>query len=170
MGNLVGKEPSELSGEIPQGLAFWYMSKQTEDVSWTHSGAVDLAKDFKRIDFPANDFCLRNNPFPKSFSVNDGSLDNSEIVPVDYDSDFEFCKTATQIQVPNGVTYDTFYYINGAYYTDDEGEHEVTGWADEMGNLVGKEPSELSGVIDTMQGFWVRGVNGAGAITFKLNK
>ena len=95
------------------------------------------------------------------------------VTPVDYDDDFKFRNTATQIQIPNTKGgYDTIYYINGAYDHDDEANKDVekTGWADEFGDYVGGayDATDLQGIIPVMQGFWVKGVKGASAITFGL--
>lgn len=84
----------------------------------------------------------------------------SGVEGVDFDVDFLFQKTAAQLQVPNGVGYTTYYYLNDAYYRDEAGNGVMKpGWADLNGNLV-------ESVIPAMQGFWTKGVSGAFTLTF----
>ena len=174
-GNYVGGkyDETELKGAIPTGLAFWYKNLNG-DTDWTHSGAVPSTDKPKRVDFPNNTFCLRSNPYPVNFNINDAKVDSTEIEPVDYDDDGMFKKTATQIQIPNTKGgYDTIYYINGAYDYDEKSGQDVddkTGWSDGAGNYVGGayDETDLKGIVPVMQGFWVKGVKGASAITFGL--
>lgn len=60
----------------------------------------------------------------------------SGVEGVDYDTGVDFLKTAAQIHIPDGSGYTTYYYLNDAYYLDENG-HGMTkpGWADAKGDL-----------------------------------
>ena len=172
-GNYIGGayDSTELKGIIAPGQAFWYKNLNNDE-DWTHSGAVPSTDKPKRVDFPNNTFCLRSNLYPVTFNINNAKVDSSEIEPVEYDDNLTFLNTATQIQIPNSKGYDTIYFINGAADVNEKGEdvYDKVGWADGAGNYIGGayDSTELKGNITVMQGFWVKGVNGASAITFGL--
>ena len=146
--------------EIPDGVAIWFKNKIDTDSTWTHSGAVP-GENAKRVEYPEG-FALRSNPFPVAFKLNSEALDCSEIVGVDYGDGSTFLTTATQIQVPAAVGYDTYFYLNDGWFDDNGEDGFKAGWCDVGGNLVDVE-------VPVMQGFWTKGVSGAAALTFKLN-
>ena len=147
--------------DLTPGVAFWFKNKVDEDGSiLTQQGQVpeDSGAGI-RVECPES-FELRNNPFPVAFKLNGPLVDSSEVKGVDWDKNKAFQKTASQIQVPNGVGYTTYYYLNDAY--DEASDKEVPGWANGSGDYVDIE-------IPAGQGFWTKGVSGAFALTFKLN-
>ena len=84
----------------------------------------------------------------------------SGVQGVDFDEDGAFMDTAAQVQIPNGVGYDTYYFLNDGWYDDGTAEGATkAGWSDSMGNIV-------DAVIPVGQGFWTKGVAGAFGLTF----
>ena len=146
---------------LTPGVAFWFKNKIDADGSvLAQQGQVpEDSGEGIRVECPTT-FQLRNNPFPMAFKLNGPNVDSSEVIGVDYDKKKEFQSTASQIQVPNGGAYTTYYYLNDAY--DEATDQEVPGWANGSGDLVDVE-------IPAGQGFWTKGVSGAFGLTFKMN-
>ena len=150
-GNLV-------DAEITPGIAAWFKSVPS-DGSATVAGAVpaDATKD---VDCPTG-FALRANTFPTAITLNTDKMTSANIVGVDFGDGTTFSAEAVQIQIPNGVGYDTYYYLNDGWFDDGTEEGAVKpGWCDIAGNLVDAE-------ISAGQGFWTKGVTGAFTLTFK---
>ena len=139
---------------ITPGEAIWCKSVGA-NAEVLVAGAV-AEDDVSSIDCPAT-FALRANVFPIAFDVNSKVMSSDNITPAKYDEEGNFQKTAPQIQIPNGVGYTTYYYIEGAW--DVTNQKEVTGWADATGDLI-------SAQIDVAQGFWTKGVNGSFTLKF----
>ena len=143
--------------EITPGIAAWFKSVP-RDGSATVSGAVPSEATID-VDCPTG-FALRANAFPCNVSLNSDKITSANIVGVDYGDGIEFVNTAVQIQVPNGVGYDTYYYLNDGWFDDGTEEGDVKpGWCDGVGNIVDAS-------IPAGQGFWTKGVAGAFTLTF----
>ena len=145
--------------ELTPGVAFWFKNKTEEDSSWNQSGEVPEQAQY-RVDVPV-DFQLRTFPYPISAGLNSAHFDNSEMVGVDWDDRDLFLKTASQIQIPKTGGYNTYYYLNDGWFDDgtEEGDFKA-GWCDAGGNIVDVE-------VPVGQGFWTKGVSGAGWLNFK---
>ena len=140
--------------ELMPGVAIWCKSVGG-DADASVAGAVP-AEDEATIACPTV-FALRANVFPMDIVLNSGKMSSVDVKGVDFDEEGSFRDTATQIQVPATVGYDTYYYLNNAWST--ETGTEVAGWADAAGDLA-------SGVIPAAQGFWTKGVSGAFNLKF----
>lgn len=143
--------------EITPGTAFW-VKVPGGDTATTAAGAVSNESSVD-VDVPANKFTLLGNAFPIAVTLNGSAFTSDDIVGVDYDDDFNFQKTAPQIQVLNAVGgYDVYYYLNDGYVDD---ETFVKGWCDGAGTLV------TDTTIGVGEGFWVKS---AAAMTATFNK
>jgi hypothetical protein len=143
--------------DVTPGVAMWFKCP-TAAATPTVSGAVSGDAQ-KAVDCPLG-FALRANTYPIAITLNGTQMTSADLVGVDFDYDDLFLKTASQIQVPNGVSYTTYYYLNDAWYADGTPAGATKpGWADKGGNLV-------DATILAMQGFWTKGVSGAFTLTF----
>ncbi|MBR6000747.1 MAG: hypothetical protein IK089_05770 [Oxalobacter sp.] len=62
------------------------------------------------------------------------------ITGVDYDEDNVFKNVASQIQVPSGAGYKTYFFLNDGWYDDGTDEGAVkAGWCDGAGNITDDE-------------------------------
>ena len=109
------------------------------------------------------------------FEATDGTLDINKIVsglaPASYaEYGNDFVNVAPQVQVPNGVGYDIYYYLSDGYYIDEQGkESEKAGWCDMSGTIAGDDEAGalVSGIVPAGAGFWAKGVGSTFTITFK---
>ena len=81
----------------------------------------------------------------------------SNVPGVNWDEEGTFVNTATILQVFNGTTYNTYYYLNDGAISETETK---AGWCDARGEITNVE-------IPVGQGFWVKPTTGAFTITFK---
>jgi len=143
--------------DITPGTAFW-VKVPGEDTATTAAGAV-LNESSVDVAVAANKFTLVGNAFPIAVTLNGTAFTSDDIVGVDYDDNFNFWKTAPQIQVLTTTgTYDIYYYLNDGYVDD---ETFVEGWCDSAGTLV------TDTTIGVGSGFWVKS---AQAMTATFNK
>ena len=140
---------------VTPGVAVWLKSP-TVDGTACVSGAVDGA-DSADVACPVT-FALRANVFPVSVKLNTANVTSSDIVGSTYDEGGTWKNTAPQIQIPNGVGYDLYYYLTDAW--DEVKQITVPGWADTVGNLA------TGATITTAQGFWTKGVGSPFTLTF----
>ena len=143
--------------DITPGTAFW-VKVPGGDTDTTAAGAVS-SETAVNVAVPANKFTLLGNAFPIAVTLNGSAFTSEDIVGVDYDDDFNFWKTAPQIQVLNAVGgYDIYYYLNDGYVDD---ETFVEGWCDGAGTLV------VDKTIGVGAGFWIKS---AKAMSATFNK
>ena len=143
--------------DITPGTAFW-VKVPGDDTATTAAGAVSNESSVD-VAVAANKFTLLGNAFPIAVTLNGTAFTSDDIVGVDYDDNFNFQKTAPQIQVLNAAgVYDIYYYLNDGYVDD---ETFVKGWCDSMGTLVADT------TIDVGEGFWIKS---PAAMTATFNK
>ena len=138
--------------KLSLGKGFWF--KAVKDGSITVAGEV-TSEVSKVVNFPANQFFIMANPFPKAFSFAD--VTTTGIKPGTYEDSFA---GTSEIQVLNAAAngYNKFYYISDA--TDSEDEYvNYDCWADMDGYI-------LDGTqVDAGASFWIKG-NAAGTMGF----
>ena len=144
--------------EITPGVAMWFKSVPSDGMA-TIAGAVSDAS-YKTVDCPQN-FALRTQVFPVVTALNGSAMTSEDIKGVDYDDAFTFITTASQIQVPDGGGYKTYYYLNDGYDLEKDDGTTAAGWCDSDGNLT-------TDTIPAGQGFWTKGVSGAFTLKFTL--
>ena len=143
--------------DITPGTAFW-VTVPGEDTATTAAGAVSSEPSVD-VDIPAEKFTLLGNAFPIAVTLNSAGFTSEDISGVDFDENYNFQKTAPQIQVLNSNgTYTRYFYLNDGYVDD---ETFVEGWCDSSGTLV------TDATIPVGAGFWIK--SGA-AMTATFNK
>jgi hypothetical protein len=164
-GVLAGKG-AEVSGELVPGVAMWVKSNTTTEV-YQQSGQVSEVGSIT-IDVPTT-FALRASFFPIAFNLNDATKVSFEgLVQASYEQyGDDFVSYASQLQVPNGIGYDVYYYLTDGWFDDGtEAGGSAAGWCDQFGVLAGKG-AEVSGDVPAGQGFWAKGVGSTFKMTFK---
>lgn len=134
------------------GKGFWFKSAK--------AGTITIAGEVKAeatavLTFPANQFYIMSNPYPKAFSLAD--VTTTGITPGEYDADFA---GASEIQVlaASGVGYVPYYYISDATDSNDTAVG-YNCWADIDGYIL--EGNQ----VEAGASFWIKG-NAAGSIGF----
>ena len=143
--------------DITPGTAFWVMVPG-DDTDTTASGSVS-AESSVDVAVAANKFTLLGNAFPMAVTLNGAAFTSDDIVGVDFDEEYDFQKTAPQIQVLNSAGgYTRYFYLNDGYVDD---ETFVEGWCDSSGTLVSDT------TIGVGIGFWIKS---PAAMTATFNK
>ena len=139
--------------KLALGKGFWFKSATAGTI--TVAGEVSAAVDAVQS-FPANQYYIMSNPFPKAFSLAD--VTTTGVTPGEYDADFAGASEVLVLNAAGG--YNKFYYISDA--TDDnDAPVGYNCWADMDGYI-------LNGVNQLQAGesFWIKG-NAAGSLGFK---
>ena len=164
-GVLAGKG-AEISGELVPGVAMWVKDNSAAE-TFQQAGQVPEVST-ATVEAPVA-FALRSNVFPVAFNLNDtDKITFDGVVQASYAQyGNDFVNYASQIQVPNGVGYDIYYYLTDGWFDDgSEAGGSAAGWCDQFGVLAG-EGAEVSGNIPAGLGFWTKGVGSAFNMTFK---
>ena len=132
------------------GKGFWFRSAQTGTI--TVLGEVKAEADAV-VSFPANNFDIIANPFPKAFSF--ANVTTTGITPGAFETDFV---GAPEIQVFNGTAYDMYYYISDATDAEDN-PVGYDCWADGDGYIL--EGNQ----VERGASFWIK-ANAAGTMGF----
>ena len=138
--------------KLVMGKGFWFRSMKAGTIS-TVGEVSAKASDVK--EFPANQFFIMSNPFPKAFSF--ANVTTTGITTSTYDASFA---GASEIQVLNASAtgYDMYYYISDA--TDAQDEYVgYNCWADMDGYVL--EGNQ----VEAGASFWIKG-NAAGTMGF----
>ena len=138
------------SDKLDLGKGFWFKSSQAGTV--TVLGEVKAEADAV-VAFPANNFAIIANPFPRAFSFAD--VPTTGVTPGEFDADFA---GASEIQVFNGTAYDKYYYISDATDANDE-YVGYNCWADLDGYILEGDQ------VDAGASFWIK-ANGSGTMGF----
>lgn len=138
--------------KLVMGKGFWFKSMNAGTI--TTAGEVSAEAD-SVVEFPANQFFIMSNPFPKAFSF--ANVTTTGITTGTYDSDFA---GASEIQVLNAAAtgYNKYYYISDATDANDDYVN-YNCWADMDGYIL--EGNQ----VDAGASFWIKG-NAAGTIGF----
>ena len=159
---------AEVDGILTPGISAW-VKDVGADEAFVQAGQVPA--DASVVVGAPVAFALRANVFPVAFNLNDtAKVEFSGLTPAVFDDAYSFRATAPQIQVPNGIGYDVYYYLEDGYYIDENGEELVKpGWCDAYGTIAGNVAAnaEVSGDVIAGQGFWTKGVGSAFTMTFK---
>ena len=133
------------------GKGFWFKSEKAGSI--TVAGEVKAEASAVQ-NFPANQFYIMSNPFPKAFSLAD--VTTTGITPGLYDDNFA---TASQVQVLSTTGgYDMYYYISDA--TDSNDDYVgYNCWADSDGYILEGDQVEAGA------SFWIK-ANAAGTMGF----
>ncbi len=145
-----------VDAEVTPGVAFWLKSvpgAATVTVAGEVSDDSTIA-----VSCPAN-FALRANAFPIAIVMNGDEMATSGATAVLYDDNNVFKTTAPQVQIPAAVGYNTYYYLEDGWYSDNGKDAYKPGWCDSEGGLVDTE-------VAVAQGFWTKGVGSAFTLTF----
>lgn len=170
VGTIAGNEAAGalVGADLTPGVAAW-VKDTSEAGTFVQAGQVSSDATVE-VTTPAK-FSLRANVLPVGFDLNDSEkVTYSGITGVDYDETGAFTKTAPQLQVPNGIGYDVYYYLNDGYYIDENGDEQTKpGWCDEVGTIAGNEAAGalVSGIVPAGQGFWAKGVGSEFKMIFK---
>ena len=161
-GTIAGDSESIVSGALIPGVAIWAKDVRASE---TMQQAGQVPTEDVTIQAPMI-FALRANSYPIAFNLNDANaVTFSGLTPASYSQyGDKFVQYAPQIQVPNGVGYDYYYYLTDGYY---DGGKEKAGWCDANGTIAGDAESIVTGVVPAGVGFWTKGVGSAFSITFK---
>ena len=137
--------------KLMMGKGFWFKSMKAGSI--TIKGEVKAEAD-ATVAFPANQFSIISNPFPKGFSFAD--VTTTGITPGTYDASFA---GASEIQVlaPSGG-YNKYYYISDATDSNDD-PVGYNCWADMEGYIL--EGNQ----VEAGASFWIKG-NASGTMGF----
>ncbi len=140
--------------KLVMGKGFWFHASASGTI--TIAGEV-TAEASKVMSFPANQFMIMSNPFPKAFSF--ANVTTTGVTPGTYDANFA---GASEIQVLNAAAtgYNKFYYISDATDTNDD-PVGYNCWADMDGYILSGDQVEAGA------SFWIK-ANGAGTMGFSL--
>ena len=138
--------------KLVMGKGFWFRSMKAGTI--TTAGEVS-AEASAVMAFPANQFFIMSNPFPKAFSF--ANVTTTGITTSTYDASFA---GASEIQVLNAAAtgYDMYYYISDATDANDEYVN-YNCWSDMDGYIL--EGNQ----VDAGASFWIKG-NAAGTMGF----
>ena len=140
------------ANEIVCGTAFWYKSVGGPSTLTMPGQVMNDASVTKSLN--ANKFALIGNPFPIALVP----TKLSQTFPAGGYDTMESAAPMIEVLKANGVGYDLYYYIEDA---DDGTERfDITGWADDGGNIV-TDP-----IVGVSQGFWIKLYDDAGDLTF----
>ena len=104
------------------------------------------------------------------FEATDGTTDINKLasgftgVIQGTEGDETFKSTAPQIQVPNGVGYDVYYYLQDGWYTKGQDDYgQKPGWCDQNGIIAGDPDADLDGILTPGVAMWVKDVQSSEA-------
>ena len=172
-GIIAGDEAADLNGVLTSGVAMWVKDVQNTE---TFQAAGQVPNESTVMVSAPQNFTLRANAFPLAFNLNDASkVTFAGLTGVSQDElGDNFTASAPQIQVPNGIGYDVYYYLTDGYYAtgevDGSGDPvyaQKAGWCDFNGIIAGDEAADLTGNVASGLGFWTKGVGSAFSMTFK---
>ncbi len=152
LGNLVGDDAL-----MALSKGFWFKSATAGTV--TCAGQVSAKDNFLR-NIPAGQFEIIANPYPTSLNLNTPKTEG--ITPGAYgDGGDPTYNNAPMIQVLNadGKTYSLYYYLSDG--DDGTYRYDLTGWCDELGNLV------TGSQVNVGTSFWIKSAT-AGQFVFSL--
>ena len=154
LGNLVGNDAL-----MALSKGFWF--KSYTDGSVNCAGQVCDLSEFERP-VPANQFEIVANPFPVAMNLN--APVTKDFTPGYYgEGDSMNYHDAPMIQVlkASGTSYSYYYYLSDG--DDGTMRYDLTGWCDELGNLV--EGTQ----VGVGAAFWIKS-SSAGKFIFSLTK
>ena len=114
--------------KLVMGKGFWFKSSTAGSI--TIKGEVKAEAD-ATVAFPANQFFIMSNPFPKGFSFAD--VTTAGITPSTYDASFAGASEIQVLSITGG--YDMYYYISDATDSNDD-PVGYNCWADSDGYIL----------------------------------